>query len=89
MHGAFAKYGEAWINAAPPGSIVLEKTCGFSCGGFRHTFVIHLLESGTDIRYIQDLLGHANLRTTEHYIYVARRQVLKIQSLLDNMDEET
>ena len=56
-----------------------------SIHSLRHTFATHLLESGTDIRYIQTLLGHANLRTTERYTHVARRNVLKIQSPFDNM----
>ncbi|GHT92451.1 hypothetical protein FACS1894140_4510 [Spirochaetia bacterium] len=57
-----------------------------SIHSLRHTFATHLLESGTDIRYIKELLGHTSLRTTERYTHVARRQVLKIQSPLDNMN---
>jgi len=53
--------------------------------GLRHTFATHLLESGTDIRYIQTLLGHSNLRTTERYTHVARRSVLNIKSPLDSI----
>jgi integrase/recombinase XerD len=51
----------------------------------RHTFATHLLESGTDIRYIQSLLGHSSLRTTELYTHVARRNVLNIKSPLDTI----
>ncbi|MDR2394187.1 MAG: tyrosine-type recombinase/integrase [Treponema sp.] len=38
-----------------------------------------MLENGTDIKYIQERLGHASVRTTERYTYVARRHILKIQ----------
>jgi len=56
-----------------------------SIHSLRHTFATHLLESGTDIRYIQSLLGHSSLRTTELYTHVARRNVLNIKSPLDTI----
>jgi site-specific recombinase XerD len=56
-----------------------------SIHSLRHSFATHLLESGTDIRYIQSLLGHASVRTTERYTHIARRSVLSIQSPLDTM----
>jgi len=56
-----------------------------SIHSLRHTFATHLLESGTDIRYIQTLLGHANLRTTERYTHVAKRNILSIKSPLDSI----
>ncbi|MDR2629475.1 MAG: tyrosine-type recombinase/integrase [Spirochaetaceae bacterium] len=56
-----------------------------SIHSLRHTFATHLLENGTDIKYIQELLGHASVRTTERYTHVARRHVLKIQSPLDTL----
>ena len=49
----------------------------------RHSFATHLLESGTDIRYIQSLLGHNSSRTTEIYAHVATNSFRKIQNPLD------
>lgn len=49
----------------------------------RHSFATHLLEQGTDIRYIKDLLGHSNIGTTLIYTKVSNRDISKIKSPLD------
>ena len=51
----------------------------------RHSFATHLLEKGIDIRFIKDILGHFDIRTTERYVHVRKDKLVNIVSPLDDL----
>lgn len=57
-----------------------------SVHSLRHTFATHALEDGIDIRLVQEILGHSNIKTTEIYTHISNANILSIQSPLDKLD---
>ncbi|WP_317131443.1 tyrosine-type recombinase/integrase [Panacibacter ginsenosidivorans] len=51
----------------------------------RHSFATHLLDKGTDIKYIKELPGHFDIKTTERYLHVSKQKLVNIISKLDDL----
>jgi integrase/recombinase XerD len=62
----------------------IKKDVGVHC--LRHSYATHLHETGLDIKYIQELLGHKSTRTTEIYTHVSRRNLIQVRSPIEDMD---
>lgn len=84
FEGQKNKYSPASLRAVFSGAV---KRAGITkevtLHSLRHAYATHLLESGTDLRLIQELLGHNSIKTTMLYTHVSKRSMLQVKSPLD------
>lgn len=81
------KYSKASISAIllrAMGKVGISKHV--SVHTLRHSFATNLLERGTDLRYIQNLLGHESPKTTQIYTHIATKGFVQINCPMDNLD---
>lgn len=81
-HHIFDSFMEDAVKRA---ALTAGLTKRITCHTFRHSFATHLLENGKDIRLIQELLGHSDVRTTMIYTHVAKSPVPRVVSPIDEL----
>ncbi|NNC45884.1 MAG: tyrosine-type recombinase/integrase, partial [Winogradskyella sp.] len=81
--GAYAKSSLQQVFKKAMNKAGIKKEIGIH--GLRHSYATHLLESGADMRFIQELLGHNSIKTTQVYTKVTPRSMSKIKSPLDSL----
>jgi len=81
--GAYAKSSLQQVFKQAMRKARIKKEIGIH--GLRHSYATHLLESGADMRFIQELLGHNSIKTTQIYTKVTPRSLSNIQSPLDSL----
>ncbi|MFS4455820.1 tyrosine-type recombinase/integrase [Maribacter sp. 2304DJ31-5] len=81
--GPYAKSSVQQVFKKAMNKAGIQKRIGIH--GLRHSYATHLLESGADMRFIQELLGHNSIKTTQMYTKITPRSLSKIQSPLDSL----